>query len=136
MQEEGAFYTLHERVGSPYPMEGTGTVIVIPLDGAFSNLSIGCKGVAGRTFELRGATGKGYYHDERGYWDASLSATSCWGWGGFTEVPPGEVQIEIKGNAENCQVLHGWPGTHENSVRMPVRVGHLTEVWVDCDVSD
>lgn len=134
LEEEGAFYTIHEQVGSPYPMEGTGSILIIPLDSRFSNTSTSCLGVAGRTFELSGATGRGYYHDERGNWDASLIATSCWGWGGFTEVPPGEVQVEIKSDAENCEVFHGWPGTVANSVRMPVRAGFLTEVWVDCGV--
>jgi hypothetical protein len=135
MQEEGAFFVIHEQVGSPYPMEGTGTLLVIPLDGFLSITATGCVGVAGRTFELSNAEGKRFYIDEDGNWDANLTATSCWGWGGFTEVPPGEVQIEIGGNAKNCQVSdYGWPGTVQNSVRIPVRAGFLTEAWVDCDV--
>jgi hypothetical protein len=134
LEEEQFFSLLHEQVGSPYPMEGTGTLQVIPLDGLYSIVATGCVGVAGRTFELSNAEGKRYYVDEEGNWDANLTATSCWGWGGFTEVPPGEVQIEIGGNAKNCQVVYGWPGTVQNSVRMPVRAGFFTEVWVDCEV--
>jgi len=134
LQEEGGFYDIHEEVGSPYPMEGTGTILIVPVDGLFSITSTGCSGVAGRTFLLSEGEGKPFYVDEQGYWDATLTATSCWGWGGFTEVPPGEVQVEIGGRAENCQVLDGWPGRIDNSVRMPVRTGFLTEVRVDCDV--
>lgn len=127
---------LHELVLSPYPMEGTGSLMVFLVDSRFSLMSSGCAGIAGRTFELSNTEGKAYYYDEEGNWDTSLTETSCWGWGGFTEVLPGEVQIEIGGNAESCVVLHGWPGTVPNSVRMPVRAGYLTEVWVDCEVSE
>ena len=122
----------YARVGSPYPMQGTGTVVVFPLDSWLTSISTGPVGVAGRKFVLTNAEGKSYYHDEEGRWDATLTATSRWGWGGFTEVPPGEVEIKIESGAERCVVLHGWPGTLENSVRLPVRAGFDTQVWVNC----
>jgi hypothetical protein len=125
----------HELVMSPYPMEGTGSVIVL-TEPRFSTIPTGCVGVAGVTFDLGYAAGKVYYYDEQGNWDADLSATSCWGWGGFTEVPPGEVQVEIGGNAENCVVLSGWPGELENSVRTPIRAGYLSWLHVSCDVPE
>jgi len=135
MPNEERIAGLHQLVLSPYPMEGTGSLIVFPLDSRFSLTSSGCAGISGRTFELSNAEGKAFYYDEEGNWDANLTATSCWGWGGFTEVPPGDVQVEIGGNAANCAVHQGWPGTVKNSVRMPIRAGYLTEVWVDCEVS-
>jgi hypothetical protein len=134
MTSEERVAHLHDLVGSPYPMEGTGSVLVIPLDSQFVTTVTPCRGVAGRTFELSTAAGKPHYYDEEGNWDASLTATSCWGWGGFSEVPAGEVQVEIGGNAaEHCVPLYGWPGTVENSVRMPVRAGYWTQVYVDCE---
>jgi hypothetical protein len=134
MGREERFAGLPQLALSPYPMEGTGSLLVFPLDSRFSLISSGCAGVAGRTFELSNAQGKAFYYDEEGNWDANLAATSCWGWGGFTEVPPGEVQIEIGCNAKNCEAFYGWPGTVDNSVRMPVRAGYVTHVRVDCDV--
>jgi hypothetical protein len=122
----------HHLGGFPYPMQGTGSVLVIPLDGWFSTRTLGPLGTAGRTFELINGEGKAYYYDEQGYWDATLTATSRWGWGGFAEVPPGEVEIRVGGTSERCVVWHGWPGTIENSIRMPIRAGFLTNVWVDC----
>ena len=56
--------------------------------------------------------------------------------GGFTEVSPGVVQVEIGGTAQNCVRLlsiSGWPGDVANSVRMPIREGYLTSVQVTCD---
>jgi hypothetical protein len=125
----------HELVMSPYPMEGTGS-INIPFDNMFSTLSTGCVGVAGITLDLGYAAGKVYYYDEQANWRADLSATSCWGYAGFTEVPPGEVQIEIGGNAENCVVVSGWPGEVENSVRTPIRAGYVSWLHLSCDVPE
>jgi hypothetical protein len=124
----------YELVMSPYPMEGTGSIVIITEPRFSTNLI--CVGVAGVTFDLGYAAGKVYYYDEQGNWDADLSATSCFGFGGFTEVPPGEVQIEIGGNAENCVVRSGWPGELENSVRTPIRAGHQTWLHVSCDVPE
>jgi len=128
---------VHELVRSPYPMEGTGSIVVIPLDSQLVTTQTPCRGVTGRTFELADAVGKPYFYDEQGNWSASLKATSCWGWGGFTEVPPGEVQVEIVGAAgEHCVPLYGWPGEVENSVRMPVRAGFWTQVYIDCEATE
>ncbi|MGB5193977.1 MAG: hypothetical protein WBN70_13415 [Polyangiales bacterium] len=67
--------------------EGTGSLIIIPLDSRLVTTQTPCRGVVGRTFELTTASGKAYFYDEQGNWDASLEETSCWGWGGFwTEV--------------------------------------------------
>jgi hypothetical protein len=115
-------------------MEGTGSVVVL-TEPRFSTV-FSCVGVAGVTFDPGYAAGKRYYYDALGNWNASLTATSCWGWGGFTEVSPGEVQIEIGGNAENCVVRSGWPGEVENSVRTPIRAGYVSWVHVSCDVPE
>ena len=103
----------HARLMSPYPMRGTGSIVLI----AFPQL-------AGATFELVAATGKPYYHEgEEGLWNPDLTATTLpWGGGGFTEVTPGDHQINLGGTAQRC-IAHpelGWPSDDENSVRMPV----------------
>jgi hypothetical protein len=126
---------MHARVMSPYPMEGTGSIVIV-FEPRFSTIATGCVGVAGVTLDLADATGKRYYYDEQGNWDADLTATTCWGWGGFTEVTPGIVEVEIGGNAEGCVVLQGWPGEVENSVRMPIQAGYLTRVRVACDAPE
>ena len=55
---------------------------------------------AGATFDLGDATGQVFYYDDQGNWDADLTATTTYGggpWGGFTEVSPSVVQVEIGG---------------------------------------
>lgn len=133
MTEEERLEKLHQQVGSPYPMRGTGSILVVPLDSRLVTTSTPCAGTTGRTFGLSSVAGQGFYYDEGGNWDANLTATSCWGWGGFTEVPPGEVQIEIgTGPWEHCFAAHAWRGPIENSIRVPVRAGFWTIVDIDC----
>ena len=115
------FEFLYGLVMSPYPPEGTGSIVIVvepPL--------------AGRTFDLGDATSKAFYYDEQGNWDADLTETTSWGWGGFTEVGPGEVQVEFGGTAEGCVGTTGWPGNVENSIRMPIRAGYNNQISVSC----
>ncbi|MGB5695718.1 MAG: hypothetical protein WBM46_08710 [Polyangiales bacterium] len=114
---------LHDLVMSPFPLEGTGDIVVVSTPG-----------FAGATLDLGDATGKVYYYNEEGNWDADLPATTSYGWGGFTEVSPGEVQVDFGGTAEGCIPTVGWPGDVENSVRMPIRAGYITDVFVSCNV--
>jgi len=112
----------HDRAMSPYPMRGTGTVlleILPPLPDA--------------AFDLRGATGMPFYLDEDGHWSPDLTATSSWGWGGFTEVGAGPFQINV-GGIDGCFLLGGtgWFGDVENSVRFPVQEGFTTLATMRC----
>jgi len=114
----------HDRVGSPYPMRGTGT-IVVGVDPVF----------AGATFELVGATGERFYHDEEEppNWDPELTATTSVGSGGFTELTPGEVQVKFGGTAEDCAARTPfWAGDEPNSIRVQVREGYVAAHRMDC----
>ncbi len=123
---------LHGLVGSPYPMEGTGDVLVSWAElGAFP----------GATFVLvEPGSGNRFYYNEEGNWDADLTATTNYPLapkGGFTEVIPGDagvVQIGATGTAQSCLYLTGWPGAFGAAVRVPIRAGYLSEVIVSCDV--
>ena len=112
----------HQRVMSAYPMRGTGTVLLelqLPLPGA--------------TFDLIEATGVPFYLDEEGNWSGDLAATTTWGWGGFTEVSPGQFQINVGGIAD-CFLRGGtgWFGDIESSVRFPVQEGYTTLATIRC----
>jgi len=122
MGREEYFVDQHQNMMSDYPMIGTGTVQLGLVDP-----------FAGATFDLMGATGRGYYDHERGRdWDPDLSATTSRGLGGFVEVPPGDdFQINLGGTANDCAPDLGWPA-EGNSVRFPVRWDHITRVSVSC----
>lgn len=107
---------------SPYPQMGTGSVTVIlnptPFEGA--------------TFELIGETGKAFYEEEDGTSRLDLEATPPSGKGGFVEVAPGEVQIEVGGTANGCVPARAWPGDEEDWIRVPIREGHWTTAGAVC----
>ena len=113
---------MHNGVGSPYPMRGTGTVGVWAGEGA--------------TFELVAATGLSWYVDEEWNWNSDLAATTSIGQGGFTEVTPGEVQVKAGGTADRCipVLSDGWPGDDINTIRLPVREGYVTHGIFNCPV--
>jgi len=112
---------------SPYPMEGTGMVAV----SAFVGKTFA--GVVGTTFELVGATGRGYYLDPSGEPSLDLTEAGPSGEGGFIEVAPGEVEIRLGGTATNCVAWKGWPGSEANTIRLPVKAGSITWGSVSCD---
>jgi hypothetical protein len=116
----------HERVGSPYPMEGTGTVGI----GIYP-------GFAGVTFELLNATGTVWYLDEGFIWNTELTATTdvVDAFGGFTEVTPGVVEVKIGGTAaQGCTPTQGWPAEAANTMRVPVREGYTSFSTSACPV--
>jgi hypothetical protein len=121
---------LHDLVMSPYPMEGTGEVLIINAD-----LDQSPGPFPGATLELTGSTGKGFYYNEDGDWDPDLTATTSYPlgpWGGFTEVTPGEVEVTWGGTAEDCILFKGWPSEKENTMRLPVMEGFITFADVTC----
>ena len=125
MRVDADLKTRYDSVLSPYPQEGTGTVFVI----------VGARdgGPDGATLELIDATGKAFYVDENGNWVLGLTATTSAGTGGFVEVSPGEVEVEIGGTASNCLIEYAWPSDSANTIRLPVREGFMTVARVNCD---
>jgi len=115
----------HERVMSPYPMRGTGTISmeVYPE-------------FAGATFELIEATGKAFYWDEQARWSLDLTETTSVGKGGFAEVTPGVFHVEFGGAAESCIPGWGWPGDLEKSIRYPVQEGYITIATATCPLPE
>ena len=77
---------------------------------------------------------KQFYLDDEGLWDPNREATESFdGWGGFTEVNPGVVlQAKVGGMVTGCQLILGWPGDEEDTVRFPVREGYATWVRWNC----
>jgi hypothetical protein len=126
MRVDADLKTRYDSVVSPYPELGTGTVYVIVE-------ALGGGAREGATLKLIDATGKAFYLDENGNWVLGLTATTSVGQGGFVEVSPGEVQVEIGGTASNCLVEYAWPSDSANTIRLPVREGFMTVAVVSCD---
>ncbi len=87
--ERGAY--IHELVGAPYPLQGTGDVLISNFGGTFP----------GATLELVGATGTRFYYDANGDWDPDLAASTSFdgALGGFAEVTRGVVEVTWGGTS-------------------------------------
>jgi hypothetical protein len=110
-----------------YPLVGTGVIGVTTLFSAE-----GGGGIPGTTLELTDGTGTGYYITEDGIPTYELTATSSFGGGGFVEVTPGVVEIDIGGSG-GCGVAQAWPGSTATSIRLPVEAGSVTFSFVFCE---
>ena len=112
---------LSDLVATPYPYEGTGTLMV-------------SAGLVGATFELvGGASGKGFYNDAQGDPSLDLNSTTANEQGGFVEVAPGEVEVRLGGTATNCVAAFGWPGSEANTIRMPIKAGFVSWSSMSCE---
>lgn len=110
-----------ERLSSPYPQRGTGTIYV------FMNPAI-----EGATFELIGATGTAFYEIALDDPRLDLEATTSMGTGGFVEVGPGDFQVEFGGAVSRCLPIRAWAGNAKNRIRVPVQAGYITVASVVC----
>lgn len=120
--------TLAALLNIDYPLVGTG---VIAVNTTFSSPDGG--GIPGSTFELTDGTGTEYYVTEDGFPTYDLMATSSFGAGGFVEVAPGVVEIDIGGSPGNCGVAQAWPGSTATSIRLPAQDGAFTSCFVFCE---
>ena len=111
-----------------YPVVGTGVIAVTTL---FAQPEGG--GIPGMTLDLTDGTGTGYYITADGVPTYDLMASSSFGGGGFVEVAPGVVEIDIGGSPGGCGVGQAWPGTTATSIRLPVQDGSVTFSFVFCE---
>jgi len=113
----------HAAIPSPYPMRGTGTILIS------TDLPI----LEGATFELIDATGNRFYvEEELGRWSPLLDETTSNGRGGFTEVTPGVYQIRFGGAAQSCELRLSWFGEERDIMKVPVREGFVTRAAITC----
>ena len=119
---EGVAATLGALLEIDYPLDGTGVVAlnaVLPLPDS--------GGLPGASYSLTTGTGTGYYLNAGGIPVYALDATTApLGSGGYVEVTPGTIEIDVGGSASDCIPAAGWAGTSANSIRLPVRDGFFT----------
>ena len=128
MLTEAIATLLADILGIDYPLVGTGVIAVttnfqLPEGG----------GIPGATLELTDGTGTKYYITDGGFPTYDLAETSSFGGGGFVEVAPGVVEIDIGGSPGGCGVAQAWPGTTATSIRLPVQDGFFTSSLVFCE---
>lgn len=89
--------------------------------------------IAGVSYSLTGSNGRSFYLDASGTPDTSLTETQAPGTGGFVEVAPTTVNLQVSGPVTNCTSEESWHAAATNAFRLPVRTGFWTQSNVSCE---
>jgi hypothetical protein len=115
-------------LGTPYPLEGG----VIAISALTPPLRQDDNGIAGITFAIDEQTP--YYLDENGFPSFDIDATTePDGAGGYIEMTEGVYEVTLGGTASNCVVVSAWPGSNDETIRIPVEEGFVTQAFITCD---
>lgn len=112
-----------------YPPTGTGFLSMTAYRGPISNGVT----IAGLAYSLAGSGGRSFYLDDSGVPDTSLTETQAPGTGGFVELAPVTVTLQVSGAAANCTSEASWPAAGTNAFRLPIRAGFWTQSRVSCE---
>jgi hypothetical protein len=117
-----------DAIGTPYPPLASGFVSMTAYRGS---VPAGTP-IAGASFALTGSDGLGYYLDDFGDPDTSLTETQSPGAGGFVDVAPVNVNLQVAG-AVNCVSEESWVAAGTNAFKLPVRTGFWTQSNISCE---
>lgn len=114
---------------TPYPQVGSGSLSMTTYRGPpFDDMTI-----AGVSYSLTGSNGRSFYLDDAWVPSTSLTATQAPGAGGFIEVAPVTVNVQLSGAVVNCASEESWLAAATNTFRLPIRSGFSTQSRVSCE---
>ena len=111
---------LAELMGTTYPWLDTGIILArVYTD-------------PGVVFDLVGASNTPFYFVNGNTPSTEIDSTTEDGRGGFTDLAPGEYQVDFTGAPVLCQPFTAWPAEVDNRVRVPVKAGHISYTSMSC----
>lgn len=110
-------------IGTTFPGTGDGLIIIR----AFTD--------PGVMFDLVGESNEPFYFLDGGTPSRDIDATTEDKRGGFTDVAPGDYQIDVIGAPGPCQPFVVWPGDEDDRFKVPVKADHISWVSVTCGES-
>lgn len=108
-------------VGTMFPGTGDGLIIIR----AFTD--------PGVMFDLVGEPNEPFYFVDGDTPSREIDATTVDRRGGFTDVAPGEYQIDVTGAPGPCKPFVVWPGDQDDRYKVPVKAGYISWVSVSCE---
>lgn len=108
-------------VGATFPGTGDGLIVIR----AFTD--------PGVMFDLVGEPNEPFYFVNGDTPSREIDATTEDRRGGFTDVAPGEYQIDVIGAPGPCKPFVVWPGDQDDRVKVPVKANHISWVSVTCE---
>jgi len=125
---DAALLDFYESLGTPYPPVASGFVTATAYQGAIADDTR----IEGVSYSLMGSDGRSFYLDDAGTPDTSLTETQASGSGGFVDVAPRTVDLQVTG-AANCSSESSWLSNGTNTFKLPVRIGFRTQSEVSCE---
>jgi hypothetical protein len=129
MASDQVLSELAAEIGAAHPPDGTGSLTVTTFQGAVSDGSP----LAGVSYALLGSNGRSFYVNDSGVPETSLTETQASGTGGFVELAPVVVTLQLSRAGVNCTSDDSWSAAASNAFRLPIRVGFTTQCAVSCE---
>lgn len=129
MATDAVLSELASEIGTAYPPDGTGSLAVTTFQGSVADGNP----LAGVSYALLGSNGRSFYVNDSGVPDTSLTETQASGTGGFVELAPVEVTLQLSGAGVNCSSDGSWSAAASNAFRLPIRAGFTTQCAVSCE---
>ena len=129
MASDAVLSELAGEIGTAYPPDGTGSLTVTTFQGSVSDGN----SLAGVSYALFGSNGRSFYVNDSGVPETSLTETQTSGTGGFVELAPVVVTLQLSGAGVNCTADNSWSAAASNAFRLPIRVGFTTQCAVSCE---
>ena len=126
---DAALMQLASELDTPYPQIGNGSLSMTVYRGPISDEVT----IAGVRFALTGSNGRSFYVDDTWVPRTSLTETQSPGRGGYVELAPVTVNVQLYGEAVNCASEESWLAAGANTFRLPVRLGFWTQSRVSCE---
>ena len=126
---DAALMQLASELDTPYPQIGSGSLSMTVYRGPISDDVT----IPGVRFALTGSNGRSFYLDDAWVPRTSLTETQSLGRGGYVELAPVTVSVQLYGAAVNCGSEESWLAAGANTFRLPVRVGFWTQSRVSCE---
>jgi len=129
MASDEVLSQLSSEIGTAYPPDGTGSLAVTTFQGAVSDDSP----LAGVSYALLGSNGRSFYVDDSGVLETALTETQASGTGGFVDLAPVVVTLQLSGAGVNCTSERPWSAAASNAFRLPIQAGFTTQCAVSCE---
>jgi hypothetical protein len=129
MATDAVLSELASEIGTAYPPDGTGALTVTTFQGPVADGNR----LAGVSYSLLGSNGRSFYVNDSGVLETSLTETQAFGTGGFVELAPVVVTLQLSGAGVNCTSERPWSAAASNAFRLPIRAGFTTQCAVSCE---
>jgi hypothetical protein len=120
---------LASEIGAVYPPESSGSLAIVTFQGAIADRNP----LAGVSYALLGSNGRSFYVNDAGVLETSLTETQALGAGGFVELAPVIVTLQLSGAGVNCTSERPWSAAASNAFMLPIRVGFTTQCAISCE---